>query len=258
MSEPRGAIVIGASSGIGEALARELAAEGYRVGLAARRTERLKSIGEELPTKAYVATMDVTDAETARERFFGLAEAMGRVELVVISAGIGRVNRELEWERQRQVIETNVTGFAALASAAVAYFEERAGAGGEASDGHESSTEAPAGHLVGISSIAAHVGIGALPAYGASKAFVSNYLEGLRYRQSGRGADVTITTVEPGYVDTRLSVGEFWRASPESTAKQIARAIRRERRHVYVTRRWRLVAWWLKAMPERVLQWLLR
>lgn len=244
----RGAIVVGASSGIGAALARELTEDGYEVGLCARRTERLKELGAELPAKAYVARMDVTETEDAREAFVELTEAMGGVDLVVLSAGVGHENRDLEWEPERETIDVNARGFAALATAALDHFE---------GDGdHEGSSEERDGHLVGLSSVAAIFGNAGAPAYNASKAFVSTYLEGLRHRQAGREADVTITTVEPGFVDTEMAMGEnpFWMSSPETAAAQIARAIREERNHVYVTRRWRLVAWLLKAMPERALR----
>ncbi|MBZ6493979.1 SDR family NAD(P)-dependent oxidoreductase [Natrinema longum] len=236
-----GAIIVGASSGIGEALARRLAAEGYEIGLAARRTERLQSIGAELPTKSYVATMDVTDVDDARDGFFELAEAMTAVDLVVISAGIATVNRDLEWEPERRTIDVNVRGFTAIATAAMEYFED-------------TPEHASDGHLVGISSVAAHIGNGDAPAYSASKAYVSTYLEGLRYRGDDRDADVTITTIEPGFVDTKLSLGGFWECSPETAAEQIARAIRKERDHAYVTRRWRAIAWLVNLAPE----WLLR
>ena len=243
MTQTRGAIIVGASSGIGEALARELADEGYRIGLAARRTERMRRIGEELPTTSYVATMDVTDAEDARDGFFELAEAMGSVDLVVISAGVADTNYGLEWPVERRTIDVNVRGFTAIATAAMEYFET--------TPDHASETD---GHLVGISSVAAHFGNGGTQAYNASKAYVSTYLEGLRDRQAGNAADVTITTIEPGFVDTELSYGELWQCSPETAAAQIARAIRKKRDHAYVTRRWRLMAWLLKAMPESVLR----
>ncbi len=235
----QGAILIGGSSGIGEALARELAQAGYEIGLAARRLDRLKRIGSELPSKTSVASMDVTDTADAREAFFQLAEAMNSVDLVVISAGVGHINHDLEWEPERETIDVNVRGFVAIATAALEWFEATGG-----------------GHLVGISSVAALFGNPSTPAYNASKAFVSRYLEGVRYRQAGRQPPVTVTTVEPGFVDTEMAMGEadelFWVASPETAAKQIARAIARERTHVYVTRRWRLVAWLMKLLPERV------
>ncbi|WP_226479487.1 SDR family NAD(P)-dependent oxidoreductase [Natrinema amylolyticum] len=243
MTHSRGAIIVGASSGIGEALARRLAADGYEIGLTARRTERLRAIGAELPTKSYVATMDVTELENARDGFFELAEAMPSVDLVVISAGVATVNRDLEWEPERQTVDVNVGGFTAVATAAMEYFERDSNTASETD-----------GHLVGISSVAAHIGNGDAPAYNASKAYVSTYLEGLRYRQSDRDADVTITTIEPGFVDTKLSLGGFWECSPETAAEQIARAIRKERSHAYVTRRWRAVAWVLDLAPERLLR----
>ena len=238
-----GAIVVGASSGIGEALARALAADGYEVGLASRRVEQLKAIGAELPTKSYVARMDLTEPEVAREAFVELADAMDSVDLVVISSGVGHLNRDLEWDLERETIDVNVRGCTAIATAALEQFETNREPGG-----------AKDGHLIGISSVAAVFGNGGAPAYNASKAFVSTYLEGLRHRQAGREADVTITTVEPGFVDTEMAMGDFWMCSPETAARQILRAVERDRRHVYVTRRWRLVAWLLKALPERALE----
>lgn len=168
MGDGDSAIVVGASSGIGRELARELAADGYEVGLAARSVDRFRDLGEELPTKSYVARMDVTDADEARDRFDRLADA---------------------------------------------------------------------------------------PAYSASKAFVSNYLAGLRAR-AAEADGVAVTTIEPGYVDTDLMLDDdaFWVASPETAAEQIADAIRAKRSHAYVTRRWRLVAWLLAAVPESVLR----
>lgn len=246
MTETRGAIVVGASSGIGEALARTLAEEGYEVGLTARRTERLRQIGTELPTKAYVATMDVTNPDDARDSFFELADAMPSVDLVVVSAGVGDANYDLEWETERRTIDVNVRGFAAIATAAMSYFEGSSNSPGERD-----------GHLVGISSVAARFGNGGTQAYNASKAFVSTYLEGLRSRQRGRESDVTITTVEPGFVDTDLAYGTFWDCSPGTAATQIARAIRKGRTHVYVTRRWRLIAWFFELVPSRVIRRLL-
>jgi len=255
------AIIVGASSGIGEALARTLAAAGYELGLAARRTERLKTIGCELPTKAYVAHMDVTNVEDAREAFFELANAMGSVDLVVISAGLGHANAALEWEPERETIDVNIRGFVAIATAALEQFDRQSvsGPNSDSKPGSESESESatiPTGQLIGISSVAATFGNGVAPAYNASKAFVSTYLEGLRYREARRESDVTITTVEPGYVETEMNrlVGDdrFWVASPETAATQIARAVGRSRSTVYVTRRWRLVAWVLMLLPERV------
>jgi short-subunit dehydrogenase len=235
MSETKSAIVVGASSGIGEALAREFADHGYEVGLTARRREQLELIGNQLDTQAYVARMDVTETADAREGFFELADAMSDVDVVVLCAGVGEANRDLDWEIERQTIDVNVRGFTALATAAMERFDAQ---------GH--------GHLVGISSVAAHMSVGDIPAYPASKAFVSNYCDGLRYRARNRDADVAVTTIEPGFVDTELAGGTFWMCSPETAAEQIYRAVRRGKRHAYVTRRWRLVAGVIDLMPDVV------
>lgn len=229
------AIVVGASSGIGAALARRLAADGYEVGLCARRRDRLTELGDELPTKAYVARMDVTDTADAREGFAELADAMGSVDLVVLSAGVGYENRELDPEQELNTVATNALGFTAVAVGAMELFERQ---------GY--------GHLVGISSLAAHFASGATASYNASKAFVSTYCDGLRYRARGLDAEVDVTTIEPGFVDTDLAGGDLWLCSPETAADQILAAVSRGRRHAYVTRRWRLVAWLLALMPDAV------
>lgn len=239
-SDTPSAIVIGASSGIVEALAREFADNSYEVGLAARRRERLERIGDQLPTQACVARMDVTGTADAREGFHELVDAMDAVDVVVLCAGVGDPNPELEWETERQAVEVNVRGFVALATAAVDRFEQQ---------GH--------GHLVGISSVAAHMSVGDVPAYPASKAFVSNYCDGLRYRARSRDADVHVTTIEPGFVDTDLAGGTFWICSPETAASQIHRAIRKRKARAFVTRRWRLVAGLSELLPDVVKRQLL-
>jgi short-subunit dehydrogenase len=141
----------------------------------------------------------------------------------------------LAWDGERTTVDTNVRGFVAIATAAIAQFEV-----------------AGSGHLVGISSVAAHFGNGVAPAYSASKAFVSNYLDGLRYRARRLDADVSVTVIEPGFVDTKLAGGTFWMASPETAVDQIFRAVRNKRRHAYVTRRWRLIALLISLLPDVV------
>lgn len=229
------AIVVGASSGIGKALAEKLATEGYEVGLTARSLDKLETLGDRLQTQTYVARMDVTKPEAATDAFTTLADAMGSVDVVVLNAGIGPENRELEWGPERDTIDTNVRGFTALAVAAMNLFERQGW-----------------GQLVGTSSVAAYTGSSDIPAYYASKAYVSNYLEGLRYKTRHLDADITVTTIEPGFVDTELAGGTFWMCSPETAAGLMYRAIEKKKTHQFVTRRWRLVALLLTVLPERI------
>lgn len=227
------AMVIGASSGIGEALARKLAAEGYEVGLTARSVDKLETIADGLPTRSYVARMDIAETERAREAFEELTAEMGTVDVVVVNAGIGPANITLDWEPERDTIDVNVRGFTAMSVAAMDLFEKQ---------GH--------GQLVGVSSVASYVGSSEIPAYYASKAYVSNYLDGLRYKTRHLDADITVTTVEPGFVDTDLAGGEFWMCSAETAAELIHEAIAEKKRQQFVTRRWRLVALVLTLMPD--------
>ncbi len=196
------AIVIGASSGIGRALAKVLAEHGFAVGLAARRLPLLASLQEEIGSQSTIQQMDISDPERATGQFFELVREMGGVDLVVISAGTGFLNPNLAWELEKQTIQVNVSGFTALADAALQHF-----------------IQSGKGHLVGISSLAALRGNGLAPAYNASKAFVSTYLQGLRYKVAGLGLPITVTDIQPGFVDTShgakpiLVLGGFTRKS---------------------------------------------
>lgn len=231
----RNAIIVGASSGIGRELARVLAGNGYRVGLVARRLNLLSQVARELPTETFVKVIDVSKPIEAMPLLRELIAEMNDVELFVIGAGTGFINPELVWDRERETIDLNVSGFAATANVAVEHLQARG-----------------SGHLVGISSLAALRGSGAAPAYNASKAFMSNYLQGIRYRFRKLDLPVVVTDVQPGFVDTAMAMGKslFWMASPEKAAHQIFNAIRKRRKHVYVTRRWRAIAWLLRGMPD--------
>jgi short-subunit dehydrogenase len=229
----KSAVIVGASSGIGRALAATLSAAGYRVGVVARRTDLLTSLRAELTGPCVIKTVDVSEPEMAMSLLRELIDELGDVELFIVSAGTGSDNPDLTWEPERETIAVNVLGFAAMVNVAVKHLEARR-----------------AGHLVGISSVAAVRGVGAAPAYAASKAFVSNYLQGVRYRLKKLKLPIIVTDVQPGFVDTRMAGGDFWMTSPQTAARQIAAAIRRRKQHVYVTRRWRLVAWLMKVVPD--------
>lgn len=227
------AIIIGATSGIGLELARIMTRAGYGIGLAGRRLELLEAIKKELPGDVRVKRIDVAQPDAA-DRLMEISAELGGADVVVISSGTGFINPELEWGKEKQTIDVNVAGFAAMASAAFRLFRERG-----------------AGHLVGISSIAAIRGAADAPAYNASKAFVSNYLEGLRQKAGKLKLPITVTDIQPGFVDTAMAQGEglFWVAPPAKAAGQIFAAIEKKRSHAYVTKRWRLIAWLLKLMP---------
>lgn len=239
VTAPPRAIIVGASSGIGLELARVLAGQGYRLGLAARRVGLLEDLARSLPgPAAIVRPLDVTHA-AAMDALTGLINDLGGLDLAVITAGTGHLNPALDWPPEHETLAVNVTGFAAAATVVFRHFEQ-----------------AGKGHLVGISSIAALRGSRIAPAYNASKAFVSNYLEGLRMRARHAGLPIAVTDIQAGLVDTAMAKGEglFWVAPPAKAAAQIWEAIRRRAPHAYVTRRWRLVAWALRLLPDFLYQ----
>ncbi|OGS07214.1 MAG: oxidoreductase [Elusimicrobia bacterium RIFOXYA12_FULL_51_18] len=232
----RKAIIIGASSGIGLELARRMYAKGYAVGLAGRRVELLKGLQKELQGRSYVKRIDVADP-SAMDQLKELIAEMGGADVVIVSSGTGFINPGLEWGKEKETIDVNVSGFAAMANVAFEYFRGRG-----------------SGHLVGISSIAAIRGGGEAPAYNASKAFASNYLEGLRQKAGKLKLPITVTDIQPGFVDTAMAQGEglFWVAPARKAARQIFSAIEKKKSHAYVTKRWRLIAWLLKLIPGRL------
>jgi short-subunit dehydrogenase len=231
------AIIVGASSGIGKSLAKTLARDGYQLGLAARRLPLLLDLQQEIGSQARIKQIDVTDTQDAISRLSELVQEMDGVNLIVICAGTGFENPELDWDKENKTIAVNVAGFTAIANAAIHFFLKNG-----------------SGHLVNISSIAALRGSGSAPAYNASKAFESIYLDGLRHKIARLGLPITITDIQPGFVDTAMAQGEglFWVASPEKAASQIYQAIQAKKKHAYITKRWRLIAWLLKFAPDSV------
>ena len=232
------AIIIGASSGIGYELAVQLATRGYQLGLMARRQERLAELNDRLPGQHFIQVTDLIDADLARTQLAALIEQMGDVELIVVNSGVGASEKILDWTIQSEMIDVNVRGFTAMSMDAMNYFVQRGG-----------------GHLVGVSSIAAHFSGGLSLTYNATKAFVSNYLNGMRSRASRSGLPITITTVEPGFIDTpMLQSKPMGTASVEKAVTQIVRAILAKKSHVYITRRWLIVAGLFYILPN----WLIR
>ena len=119
------AIIIGASSGIGAGLAKALAQQGYTLGLVARRDENLRKLAASLPTTTFTRVADIADCRPAMEILGELLEAMGGVDLVIITAGIGHENSDLAWRPEAETIAVNVTGFAAMAGVAMRHFLAR-------------------------------------------------------------------------------------------------------------------------------------
>lgn len=229
------AIVIGASSGIGRELAKILAKEGYQIGLVARRKELLVSLQTEIQGKTFIKQVDVSMSSEAMKQIEMLIHEMGGVDLAILSSGVGYINPDFDWTKDKETIEVNVFGFSSLTNVFMKHFLSKGN-----------------GHLVGISSVAAVRGSRQGLVYNASKAFISNYLEGLRHKVSKERKQIIITDVKPGFVDTAMAKGDglFWVTPVDKAAAIIYKIIKKKKSHAYISPRWGIVAWLLKKMPK--------
>lgn len=233
------AIIIGATSGIGKSLAELIVREDFTVGVAGRRADSFQSIPAQGLNRLVYKKMDVQELATIESICNDLVSRIGGLDVLVISAGIGEVNEDLHFDIENNVIKTNIQGFTLVADWAMRYFKVQG-----------------RGHLVNISSIAGIRGNGLAPSYNATKAYQINYLEGLRLNALKSSLPICITDVRPGFVDTAMAKGEglFWVAPVQKAAEQILEAIKRKKQVVYVTKRWRAIAFLLRILPFSILK----
>ncbi len=216
-------LLTGASSGIGAALARRLAARGIEVWLAARRLEALEAVVGEIRAsggRAHAVALDVSNAEETERRVAALDDEVGGIDLVIANAGIGGRSRpvaEQTLEDLRRIFDTNVFGALATILPLVPRMVKRG-----------------RGHVVGISSLAAEIPLPAAADYGTSKAALSFFLESAAADLIPRGVHVTI--VHPGFVRTPLTDRNKFKmpflVEVEDAAKIIDRGIARRARIV--------------------------
>ncbi|MFI5138722.1 MAG: SDR family NAD(P)-dependent oxidoreductase [Sphingobacteriales bacterium] len=228
------AIVAGASSGIGKQLAVILANKGYKVGITGRRDQLLINIQSTKPGSFVVSCFDVSCIDGVPGELQKLTDELGGLDLLVFSSGTGKINPALNPTFEQQTNAVNVAGFTAVADWAFNFFEQQ---------GY--------GHFAAITSVAAIRGNRRAPAYGASKAYQVNYLEALRQKATKTKLPVYVTDIRPGFVDTPMAQAEnmFWVAPVEKAALQIFKAIENRRDVVYVTKRWRIVAFLFRMIP---------
>lgn len=233
-------LILGATSDMAVAIARQLAIEGYSITLAARSMERLTAMEGDLRvrSKAMVSSVffDALDFESHQRFYDGLAE---KPDIVICVFGMlgdqGEAQRS--WEQARKIIDTNYTGAVSILNVVANDFERR-----------------KSGVIVGISSVAGERGRQSNYIYGSAKAAFTAYLSGLRNRLYHHG--VHVVTVKPGFVRTKMieniSTPAILTASPKKVAERISRAIRNKSNTIYVLSVWRLVMFIIKLIPESV------
>jgi short-subunit dehydrogenase len=236
------AVVVGASSGIGAAIARRLAAEGYFVAALARNKTALDKVCDEInkvakETRALGFVHDVTEIEKIPLAFERVLKDLGGIDALVYVAGVmPKVERtEFNIDKDQAMVDTNLTGAIAWLGAGASLFQRMG-----------------SGKLVGISSVAGDRGRVLNPAYNASKAGLDAYLEALRNRLTRYG--VQVLTVKPGFVDTEMLKSskspKFGVISPERAAAGVWAAMRTRKQLVYLPWYWRWIMFVVKSVPS--------
>jgi NAD(P)-dependent dehydrogenase (short-subunit alcohol dehydrogenase family) len=246
-SQNKTVFITGASSGIGRALAMELASRGYDLFLTARRVDVLEQLRGDIAAadparRVEIRGLDVTDDADVVAAIEEAADRLGRCDIVVANAGVGNSGRVAEGtvERARLIVQTNLVGAIATIDAAVAQFRRQGG-----------------GQIVGVSSVAGVRGLPGSSSYSASKAGLAVYLQSVRAETYGE--PITVTTIAPGYIDTPLN--RDMKSRPfligvEQGARRMADLIERRVAYATVPRfPWTFLAPLLRVLPT---SWLVR
>lgn len=201
--------VTGASSGIGEALALQLARQGARLIISARRRELLEQLRDRCarPEDVFVLPLDVVETDRAKEHVAAALGAFGKVDVMIHNAGITQRSlvAETSLEQDRRVMEVNFFGVVALTKALLPEMVARGG-----------------GHFVVISSVTGYVGTPYRSAYAASKHALHGFFESLR--AEGHRDHIRVTMVCPGFIDTDIAVKAIEAAGGTEATKQSERA----------------------------------
>jgi len=226
-------IIIGATSGIGKALAKLYARNNCLVGITGRRKRLLDVLQQEFPDNIVTECFDVTENDSI-ECIKNLTQQLGGLDLLIYNSGYGEPSEYLDFEIDKNTTDVNVNGFLEIVNFIFNYFvlEER-------------------GQIAATSSIAGIRGNSFAPAYSASKAYMSIYMEGLYLKAKRLKLPIFVTDIQPGFVETKMAKSEkqFWVSSPEKAALQIYTAIDNKKRRAYITKRWWLVAKLMHMMP---------
>ena len=230
----RQAIIVGASSGLGKKVAQLLLADGWRIGVMARREEVLLELKAENPTKVEVEACDITQ-ERAPAQLLSLISRLGGIDLYFHASGVGRQNEELDSEIEDGTVNTNVLGFTRMLDAVFRYMAVNQG-----------------GHIAVISSVAGTKGLGSAPSYSASKAFQNTYIQALEQLANRRRLGINFTDIRPGFVATPLIEGCNYPMTLDKTrvAKAIVRAVYAKKHVCIIDWRYRLIVFFWRLIPN--------
>ena len=240
------AIVMGATSGIGMEVAMLLAAQGWKVGIAGRRVDRLKSVLQSHAGIMCYRQIDITSSD-APDRLRNLIDELGGMDLYFHSSGIGWQNNSLEIDKELKTVETNGLGFVRMVDTAFNWFAER-----NAQFESECTYSASKPRIACITSIAGTKGLGAAPAYSSTKRFQSHYLECLSQQARMRQLNISITDIRPGFVKTNLIAGSNYplQLDARDVSKSIVKAIEKGRGVEIVDWRYAILVFFWRLIPR--------
>lgn len=239
-------LITGASSGLGRGLALRLAGDGYALGLAARREERLADLVREIEAaggRAVALPCDVSDREAVRDAVERCRAALGGIDLLVANAGVSENTfpDRLDAGDVERILGVNFLGAVYAVEAVLPAMLERG-----------------SGHLVGVTSLAGYGGLPLTAAYSASKGALHNFLESLRIDLRGTGIDVTV--IAPGYVRTAMTAANEYPmpflVELDDAVDRMHRTIRRRKRADHFPWPLATVAWLAQILPAAVYDWI--
>ena len=220
-------------------VAKLLLADGWQIGVASRRTERLMQLKEREPQRVEVQTIDA-NSDDAGDLLLSLIAMLGGMDLFFYAPGIGKQNPTLEADIELATVTTNALGFTRMIGIAYRYMAAHGG-----------------GHIAAITSIAGTMGLGPAPSYSATKAFQNVYLQSLEQLANARRLNIRFTDLRPGFVDTALLNDNNHyplMLRPELVAREMVAAIESHRHVRVIDWRWRIAT----AMWRRIPKWLWR
>ena len=234
MTSKKRIIIIGATSGIGYEIAQIYRKLGWHIGIAGRRADRLEQMRSEAPEQFETEPIDVTQPD-APERLIRLIKKVGGMDIFLLSSGIGSQNRSLNPAIELATLETNGVGFTRMVTTAFNYFKENGG-----------------GQLAVISSIAGTKGLGAAPAYSATKRFQNIYIDTLDQLAHMEKLPIVFTDIRPGFVKTDLLKNDRYPMlmSPSYTAQQIVKAITQKKRRAVIDWKYAILVFFWNLIPD--------
>lgn len=227
---------MGATSGIGLAVAEKLARSGHMVGAAGRKTNILKALKKKFPENVVTEEIDIT-RDNAPEKLNKLIKELGGMDTYFHVAGVGYENKFLNPKEEIETVETNAVGFTRMIDAAFRYFRD---------------TKTP-GKIAAITSVAGTRGIGEIAAYSATKSFGQTYLEALQQLANLQSLPIKFTDIRPGWIRTPLlnPDEEYPMTMKLSYAGPlIIKAVEGKRSVSYIDWRWGLMVKFMKLVPR--------